>query len=72
MICFLCIIGFCVLAFVSIAMYFRFGWFKHIYHDLFEWHVPNDKPERFDGMSFHAECKWCGKKITQDSQGNWY
>lgn len=44
------------------------NWF---YHDIMEWHKPCEK-ESFDGASFHSYCKFCGKEIMQDSQGNWF
>ena len=46
--------------------------FKWFYHDVLKWHLPNDESQEFDGCSFHAHCKICGKEIMQDSQGNWY
>ena len=47
-----------------------FNWF---YHNILEWHLPDDdKPQEFDGYSFHAHCKFCNKEIMQDSQGNWF
>ena len=46
-----------------------FNWF---YHNILEWHLPDDKPQEFDGCSFHAHCKFCNKEIMQDSQGNWF
>lgn len=46
-----------------------FNWF---YHDVLEWHLPNDEPQEFDGCNTHAHCKFCGKEIMQDSQGNWF
>ena len=45
--------------------------FKRFYHDLLEWHIPNNE-EGFDGCSFTSTCKICGKEIMQDSQGNWF
>ena len=36
------------------------------------WHVPKDGIERWDGCSFHATCKYCGKDTMMDSQGNWF
>lgn len=35
------------------------------------WHRPSDT-EEFDGVSFHSVCKHCGKRVMQDSQGNWF
>ena len=46
--------------------------FRRFYHDLMGWHLPADEPQGFDGCSFHAHCKFCGKEIMQDSQGNWF
>ena len=46
--------------------------FKWPYHDAMDWHLPDDKPQEFDGCSFHARCKICGKSIMMDSQGNWF
>lgn len=37
--------------------------FRWFYHDILEWHLPNDNL---------SVCKFCGKDIQQDSQGNWY
>jgi len=46
--------------------------FRRFYHDIMEWHLPNDTEQSFDGCSFHSHCRFCGKEIMQDSQGNWY
>lgn len=46
-----------------------FNWF---YHNVMKWHLPDDKPQEFNGCNVHAHCKFCGKEIMQDSQGNWY
>jgi len=46
-----------------------FNWF---YHDVLEWHLPDDEPQKFDGCNIHTHCKFCGKEIMQDSQGNWF
>lgn len=53
------------------VLYLAFGWFKWMYHDLMEWHKPTDE-RSFDGCSYHSVCKYCGKEIMQDSQGNWF
>ena len=48
----------------------EFTWF---FHDVMGWHIPDDKePQESDGCNVHAHCKFCGKEIMQDSQGNWY
>ena len=47
--------------------------FKQFYHNILEWHIPDDLSyEGFDGCSIHSVCKICGKEIMQDSQGNWF
>ena len=47
--------------------------FNRFYHDVMGWHLPDqNKPEEFDGVNIHTHCKFCGKEIEQDSQGNWY
>lgn len=68
----LCFVCWLVLFYAPVILYFKFGWFKFWYHDVFHWHRPDDKPEWSDGLSFRATCKYCGKDIMQDSQGNWF
>lgn len=46
-----------------------FDWF---YHNVLKWHLPDNKPQEFDGCNIHTHCKFCGKEIMQDSQGNWF
>ena len=55
----------------TVVMYFKFGWLKFFYHDVMGWHIPIEEVG-FDGCSFISKCKFCGKKIMQDSQGNWF
>ena len=36
-------------------------------------YTPTETEENtFDGCSKHNHCKYCGKEIMQDSQGNWF
>lgn len=44
------------------------AWF---YHGILGWHKP-DKTQFNDDCSFHSHCRFCGKEIMQDSQGNWF
>ena len=60
-----------ILLYVPPLLYFNFGWFKKFYHNFMHWHQPSER-QFFDGCSFHTKCKWCGKEIMQDSQGNWF
>ena len=46
--------------------------FNRFYHDIIGWHLPDNKSQEFDGCNIHAHCKFCGKEIIQDSQGNWF
>lgn len=54
------------------SLYLRYGLYKRFYHDILEWHRPCDEQKTFDGISFYSRCKYCGKNIMQDSQGNWF
>ena len=54
-----------------IWMFTRFKPFKRLCHNFMKWHIP-EETEFFDGLSFHSKCKFCGKNIMQDSQGNWF
>lgn len=65
------ILGLSFIIFAPIVLYEKFGWFKVFYHDVLGWHKPIDK-EWFDGCNTHSHCKYCGKEIMQDSQGNWF
>lgn len=65
------VIGLSFIIFTPIILYLKFGWFKVFYHDILQWHEPIDE-YGFDGCSFHSVCKYCGKEIMQDSQGNWF
>lgn len=35
------------------------------------WHKP-DNYILFDGFLLHSVCRYCKKKIMEDSQGNWF
>ena len=57
---------------IASVIYLKTGLFKIFYHDILEWHLPNNSPQSYDGCSIHSTCKYCGKEIMQDSQGNWF
>ena len=63
--------GFVFIFYGSAILYCEFGLFKRFYHDILKWHKPTDEKE-FDGCNTHSHCKYCGKEIMQDSQGNWF
>ncbi len=52
-------------------IYLLTGFGKRFYHDVLGWHKPSNE-QGYDGCSFTARCKYCGKEIMQDSQGNWF
>ena len=60
-----------IIVLVTGLLYLKFGLCRKFFHDILEWHRP-DETESFDGCSFHSKCKYCGKDIMQDSQGNWF
>ena len=46
---------------------------KKLCHDILGWHDPDPNEERWsDGCSDHCHCRYCGKEIMMDSQGNWF
>ena len=53
------------------ALYLKWGIGKWLFHDKMRWHKPHETLS-FDGCSFCSVCKYCKKKIMQDSQGNWF
>lgn len=61
-----------VITYVGAGLYLKFGFFKFYYHNLLGWHVPDNSPKWSDGCSTHAVCKYCGREVMQDSQGNWF
>lgn len=63
--------GFISIFYVPIILYEKFGWFKWFYHDILGWHKPTAEID-FDGCNANSHCKYCGKEIMQDSQGNWF
>lgn len=66
----------CILLLASVIfspLYFIWGIGKWFYHGIMHWHMPReDEANTFDGLSEHNHCKYCGKEIMQDSQGNWF
>ena len=54
-------------------LFLTFGWFKFFYHDVLLWHRPaKGEKQSYDGCSIHSICKYCGREVMQDSQGNWF
>lgn len=66
-----CFCLFLILLYVPAILYFKCGRFKKFYHNFMGWCRP-DETRSFDGLSAHSQCKYCGKDIMQDSQGNWF
>lgn len=44
---------------------------KSIGCDMLHWHMAPTE-QGFDGASFNGICPRCGKRVLQDSQGNWF
>ena len=43
-----------------------------ICHDFMKWHKPSEESLRiFKGANICTKCKYCGKWIMRDNQGNW-
>ncbi len=36
------------------------------------WHAPGPVLSVYDPVNVHSVCKYCGKNIMLDSQGNWF
>ena len=53
-------------------LYMITGIGKFFYHNVLGWHKPSNEESFYDGCSLHNHCKYCGKEIMQDSQGNWF
>ena len=61
-----------LLAFIiSSVLYSNYGTCKWLFHDLLHWHEPNGNVS-LNGINLKSRCKYCGKEIIQDSQGNWF
>ena len=56
---------------ISSILYSNYGTCKRLFHDILHWHEPNDKIY-LNGINLESKCKYCGKEIIQDSQGNWF
>lgn len=58
---------------IASVIYLKTGLFKFLYHDILGWHQPIEYEEiTFNGCNWGTRCKYCKKKIIQDSQGNWF
>ena len=65
--------GLIILFLVCSLFYLCFGWFKFLYHDALGWHEPaKDAEQSYNGCNIKSTCKYCGKEVLQDSQGNWF
>ena len=60
-----------VLLMIGAGLYFKKGFGKKLYHNRLGWHRPS-KEIKVAGINYKSICKYCGKEITQDSQGNWF
>ncbi|MGI9143607.1 MAG: hypothetical protein ACR2IJ_10515 [Fluviibacter sp.] len=60
---------------IFLAVIFIFGIIGKIFpkfgHRVFKWHYVSNI-DGFDGASNFAKCDYCGKKVLQDSNGDWF
>lgn len=58
---------------ITMILYEDKGYFRWLYHDIFHWHIPDEATaiKYAMGHSNYAVCKYCGRAILKDSQGNW-
>lgn len=49
-----------------------FKWLKRFTHNVLGWHDGKGGAVGFDGCSMTSTCSYCGKKVLQDGQGNWF
>lgn len=60
-----------LLTIILYPLYTKFGFCKWFYHDVMGWCYPSDE-SYFNGVSECSKCRFCGRDIMQDSQGNWF
>lgn len=63
--------GVLALFLVLAILYLAIGWNRWLFHNLLGWHKPI-KEKTLNGINIISKCKYCGKEIAQDSQGNWF
>jgi hypothetical protein len=47
------------------------NWLPKWFCEKMGWHIA-PTIQGFDGCSFNGNCPRCGKRVLQDSQGNWF
>ena len=47
------------------------GLFRRFTHNVLGWHAPNDTVTPV-GINLVSYCRYCDRRILQDSQGNWF
>lgn len=52
--------------------YLKWGVGKRLFHNLMGWHLPEDEKKELLGVNIKSKCRFCGREIIQDSQGNWF
>ena len=68
----LIVLAFICLCLIGGLLNIYFDYFDFFYHDILRWHNGKGGKIGFDGCSFTSTCSKCGKKVLQDSQGNWF
>ena len=46
--------------------------YRKVCHDGLGWHSPGANARRAAGINTRSTCRYCGKSILRDSQGNWF
>lgn len=52
--------------------YLKWGIGKRLFHNLMGWHLPENEKNELLGINIKSKCRFCGREIIQDSQGNWF
>ena len=69
---FLFVVAGVIVTFLVFAIiYLLCGFGKKFFDSVLGWHKPS-KEYKTDGISIQSTCRYCGKRIEQDSQGNWF
>lgn len=63
------VISLLVTYFIMKACYFKFGYFKLLFHDVFHWHVLKRVPGSGDRLV--GICAHCGKILKENDSGVW-
>ncbi len=40
-------------------------------HNMLDLHQPDGSRKLYDGCAVYSKCRWCGKEIVMNEEGNW-